>query len=211
VLKLFIGFAVPLFVLCPLIVGLKGYKKFDTTSKLVIYYLIVAALANLVAVSLALNHNNNMPIFHVFTVLEFILLSLFFQRLTSHRLTKKILTFCIISFSVFSIINIIYIEPITTYNSLTRSVESILLIVFSLFSFYKGLEADQAVRKKIKHLLWIHIGLICYFSGSLFLFIFSEWIAKDVGVYRVGWIIHAILVTFLYSMLTTYLLKAKRI
>lgn len=193
-----------------MIIGLKGYRSFDPPAKTIVWYLIIATIANIVGVSLAVNNYNNMPVFHVFTVMEFLVFTLFFRYLADSQKAKKILSLFMVAFLLFGIVNAIYIQPIYTYNSISRSVESLLLIAFSLASFYRSLGENNPTVKKTKNLIWINIGIICYFSGALFLFIFSEYIAKDASSYRIGWIIHAVLVaTFLYSMITVYLIKAK--
>jgi len=210
VIKFFLGYIVPLFILAPLIVGLRGFRSFDQAAKTLVWYLIISAFTTIIAVYLAYNHINNMPVFHIFTILEFMILTLFYRHLAANRLAKQVLTFFICAFLVFGIINAIYIQPINTYNSLPRSIESLLLITFSLTSFYTSLGENNTTLKRTKDLLWINIGIICYFSGALFLFIFSEYIAKDPSTYRIGWIIHAVLLAaVLYTMITVYFIKTK--
>ncbi len=209
-IKFILGYVVPLYVLCPLIVGLRGYRSFDAPAKTIVWYLVLSAITNLVGVSMALNHHNNMPVFHVFTLLEFLLLTLFFRQLTINANKRLFFDGVMIAFSIFAIINSIYIEPIHTYNSYSRSIESLLLIAFSLISFYAMLGQNNKAAEATKNLIWINIGFICYFSGSLFLFISQKYIIKDPVAGKITWIIHAIFVAaFLYTMITVYLIKSK--
>lgn len=187
-----------------------GYRSFDRPAKTIVWYLLISALTNLVVVSLAMNHFNNMPVFHVFTVLEFIILTLFFRELSNNPKAIMLFNILLVAFPVFAILNTAYIQPIHTYNSISRTVESLLLIGFSLASFYTMLGQNHPLNKQSKNLMWINAGMLCYFSGSLFLFIFSKYIMKDVTANKVAWIIHAVLVAaFLYTMITVYLIKSK--
>jgi hypothetical protein len=43
------------------------------------------------------------------------------------------------------------------------------------------------------------MGLLIYFSGSLFLFFFSEVISRKMEFYKLGWAMHAVLILLLYT------------
>ncbi len=204
------AYVVPLFVLIPLSIGLWNYDRLKTHGKLIVLYLCCSAIASAIAAILGMNNINNMPVFHVFTMLEFLILTFFFRQLANPGIWKLIITILGFLFIVFGVVNLLFIQPIFTYNSIPRSIESMLLIVYGLQWFYSSLGSPNRSPQHTA-LAWINSGIICYFSGSVFLFIFNEYVVQHSASYRIAWLTHGIFVAaFLYATITIYFIKSTR-
>lgn len=207
-----LSYVSPLFVLFPLIVGFRNYRNYANSEKIIVWFLITSAIASIICVSLAKNGTNNMPAFHVGTVLEFLLFCFFYRELSLRKDQKLIYLIIAIAFVLLEIISLIFWQPIKTYNSITRTTESLLLISFAVSNLFQNLGVRRAGASNHSPLIWINSGVILYFSGALFLFVFSDFLAKgDHDYYMIAWLIHAILVAaFLYCAIGIYLIKTKR-
>lgn len=117
---------------------------------------------------------NNMPVLHIYTLLEFFLLfSVFYygkKGIISFKLYKAI----IIIFTSVGILNMIFFQGIMNENSISRSLEGIVLITFSLIFFYQILKDLEIVRPEKSFMFWFSIAILIYFSGNLLVFIYSN-------------------------------------
>lgn len=130
---------------------------------------------------------NNLDIFHLFTIIEFILISLFYILYFKQYI--KPLTFVII-------IPIFLIIAITEYivkgpgcmKNISTSVESILLVSYSLFFYFFVMKRSLYENILTVSTFWINSAVLTYFSGNLLLFVFSSYLnATDMKNYTFLW------------------------
>ena len=97
---------VPGAILLPLIIAIirKGY--WGTPEKVVFVYLLTSGLFNVLAVLLAARHINNLPFLHLYTVLEFLLITGFFYVSTNGKTERLLIRSLWILFPVIAIIAI---------------------------------------------------------------------------------------------------------
>ncbi len=200
--QLFVQFITPLSVLLPILMGLYYYRSFPEGLRIIVYYLILSFIFNATAVILSRSHLNNMPLLHVFTVVEFACCILFFKHALADTGFPKFAYILIGAFTVLSILNSCFLQPINSFNSYSRSLEAFLLIILSLVFLYKSLGAKIEIAEKSFAFLWICLGFFFYFSGSLFLFLFPEFSHAEPWVYYLGWIVHASLVFLMYIIIS---------
>ncbi len=208
--KFFLGFLVPFSVLLPICMGIFHFRKFPYQLRVIVVYAIISGIANLIGSIFASHGVNNMPISHVFTVLEFVLCSLFYRKALNGTAVQLAVVPLICFFIVLSIVSAIYWQGIFVFNSYTRSFETITFIIYGLALYYKLLGMDMSMSKQHFSKIWINTGLVLYFSGSLFLFIFPEFLHAPPWVYDVGWIMHASLVMLMYLLFSMAFVKYKQ-
>ncbi|RYD56262.1 MAG: hypothetical protein EOP56_13085 [Sphingobacteriales bacterium] len=207
-LHLYMGVIVPLGILLPLTIALRRYKYLPVALKWFIGYLLLGVLTNVIVKTLATQGINNMPVFHVYTILEFSLLSIFFRQLFFRRL-HLILPIIAVVFTVFCLTNMLLWQPISEYNSYSRSAEAILIMVYAIIYFKEALDDQHAIPQKLT-VTWINAGLLLYFSGSLFLFICGNYILANVSLNTIIWNIHASMVLLMYILFAVGFYYAKR-
>ncbi len=94
--------------------------------------------------------------------------------LLSNPYLKKIIIGFIPIFFAFSLIQYIKSNPEDEIDSLSISVEYILIIIFTLFYFYEEISIPQATFIYSTKAFWIITGILIYSAGTFFLFLFSE-------------------------------------
>ncbi len=209
--KLFVQFAIPLSVLAPILIGAFYYRRFFSGMRIILHYLAIGCIFNLFAVVLSRNNINNMPLLHIYTIVEFACCALFFRSALEGMRIAKIISYLIAAFTLFSIFNVCFLQDIFSFNSYSRSLEALLLIVFCLFFFYKLLGAKAEVSQKSLPLLCICIGFFFYFSGSLFLFLFPEFEHAGFSIYQLAWLIHSLLVLLMYIFFSVAFYLSRRL
>ncbi len=135
---LYQGIIVPASVTIPLAAGIAKYRYLEKSLKVIVLYLTVAGVVNAIAALLAFYHVRNLPLLHIYTVLELTCLGVFFYfAFDSKIIGQRVLAVTFIV-SVFCIVNFLFLQSIYSFNSYTRPLEAIVLIVFAAFiSLYK--------------------------------------------------------------------------
>ncbi len=182
------------------------YKEF----KFLFIYLILAASTQLVSFITWKMKLNNLPILHLYTVLEFLILLTYYWVLLKGFLNKSAFFILIILFPILEILSILFVENIYQYNNLSRSVEALLLIFFSICWFVKIVAEDDDFRSQYQGFNYINAGFLLYFSGAITLFACSSFVNEmSVNLKMNIWTIHTLLAVQLYILISIGLWKAR--
>lgn len=144
------------------------------------WFIFISFVVQAAASVLFYMKENNLPILHIYTVLGFLVLIAFYNQIFDGLIKPVLLWVIAIGFSIYSIINSVFIQDITTFNSYALSVESILVIILSLTTFV-FLMNDIVKEKRltiVKSLSWINSGLFIYYASSLLVFYFGNMIIQ---------------------------------
>ncbi|WP_316765509.1 hypothetical protein [Pedobacter frigiditerrae] len=193
---LFHGVLVPLSILIPIVVFILNYKGHKLAHKFIFYYLVISGLINLTAIILSNYSIPNLPLLHLYTAVEAILLFSYFRSIFKQQTIKKALTFLIVLFPSFCALNFIFLQR-HGYNTYTRPLESILITFFCLMYIYKNGFAEKWLQSSIN---WLNIGILAYFPASLMIFISSNYLIHkgDKTMNNIVWELHAVLVLIMY-------------
>jgi hypothetical protein len=155
----------------PVLAALYNYKHLDKALKIAATYLLVSVLFDL-ALNLAtiVGVPNNLPAIHLFVIISIIFYGAIYYNAFFKPVLKKVIV--IVAGVAFFIVifNIIFIEGIWEYPSLSNTVLSVLLICFSLAYFYQLLNRQEFIHIEKQGLFWINSGVLFYFSINIFLF-----------------------------------------
>jgi hypothetical protein len=202
VIQFYLFTLVPLSVLLPVITGFVFSKRLTQSAKLIWIYAWVSGIFNLLGIVLAKNGLNNMPLFHIYTPIEFSLCMLFFASVFEPR-WALVLTYILIPlFILFCIINGWLLQSIWKFNTNTRPVEALFLVIVCLYYLYNSLQIKSGALKTESIGIWFCLGILFYFSGSIFLFIFKEEIKNQISARKLGWALHASLVLLMNILFT---------
>ncbi len=203
--KLFNSVIVPISILFPILAGVTKWKNLNGCSKILFWYLVFTALINTVSTYTARKlHLNNMPIVHIYTIIEVAVFSWFYKALIGVNQKKATFLVIILSFTLASVVNAFFFQSIYTYNSYTRSIEAIICMLFSLQYFAKLAATSEYKATVLIPEFYFSVGIFLYFSGAFILFVFSNFIVSIssksdfIGI----WNIHAMLVLIQYIFFT---------
>lgn len=165
----------------PLVFARKWKNKYLVSITL---FVIVSFSADLISLTI-LYGKVNYSFLILYGLLESLILFWFFHCVLDNG--KKWLVYLGIIFSLFYIYDSIWIEP-NQFNTIGRSVESLIMIVLSLALFYQFFRKEDDIFLEKSPLFWINIGILIYFSGALFSFVMSSIILST----KLSWIFHNI-------------------
>lgn len=197
--SIYMGYVAPATTLLPIITGIIYYKKLNRPLRTLTFFLIFSLLINVIGIGMAQRHQNNLPLLHFYTIFELLgVLFYYYQALAEDRIRYWIKIIMVI-FPVLCVINFTFFQSLYEFNTYTRPLEAIIIIIFSFIylNHQKDTEHENVVFTAGK---WVSIGFLIYFCSSLFQFIFSNVVSKSApkDIKSLVWIIHATFVMIMY-------------
>lgn len=197
---MFVTYIVPLTILIPILIALLNYDKLRSAPKLLFYYLIASGLINLIAIVLVKFKMKNLPLLHVYTIVETIFILSYFRKIFVSEPIKKAIYYITFLFPLLCILNFTFVQSIYTFNTYTRPLEAIIITFFCLLYLYKSGFTENWIEKPIN---WFNMGILIYFPVACIIFILSNYLVferMNKAMNSMIWNLHAVFVMFLYLL-----------
>jgi hypothetical protein len=206
----YIGIIVPLSTLIPVSIGVCYWRVSDRALHLITIYLVMSFTINSMSSVLSHTNRNALPLLHLDTLFESLLMFSFFGCVL---LSRKAMRFCRLLcfvFPVICILELVFVHGIYQFNSYSRPLESLIIVLLSIFYLSEQLGNERRNPKEAAAFL-IVIGAMLYFSASFFQFLFSNLVSTHVerSIRLIIWNIHATFVLFMYLLMAAGLSKLK--
>jgi hypothetical protein len=196
----------------PLIALLFRFKRFNRQFWILGSLLVVATIVSYSAYLLYKNRANNMYLLHIYTIFDYVLWSIFYYQLFEKRIIKRVILSLIIIFITFSIFNSILWQPLTMYNSYSRSVEGAFLLCIAIAWFYKVFVNGTIAKLETHPVFWINAGVLIYFSGSFLLFISNNFLLElSHQEFFQAWALHGLflMIHYIFIAIGIWLIRQK--
>jgi hypothetical protein len=178
------------------------YKRLQQTGKLFAWFICFSCIIQLTSLGYWFMRWNNMPLLHLFVPIRYGLLALFYGRLLSGYINVKIIYASIPVFIVFSLANSVFIQPIHSFNSVALTVEGILLLILSIFTFIVHLNVSSLPDEKSS---WagvsqLNSGIFIYYASTLLLFYFGSSVMRlySIKLSAYVWMFHSFFSVVMY-------------
>ncbi len=206
---IYIQIIVPLAILLPILLSLYNYQKLSKALKIVFYYLLISGSINVFAIILAKKNISNLPLLHFYTAFEFAIVCLFYKEVSVKQENKPYFNYLIISFIIFCLFNVFFLQKDHSYNTYSRTIESLIFIFLSLKYVFSTNNNNHLKDWKKDPNSWINFSFLIYFSSSLFLFSFTNILEskKNKDLIILAWDIHGTFVLIMYILITTGIVK----
>jgi hypothetical protein len=121
-------------------------------------------------------------ILSVFTVVEFAVFTYVLYSIIDNKVFRKIIVSTAAAFFIFAISMYFYGigDDKKSFDSLPASVESILIVAYSIFYLFDQMNKPQIIFIYQEPNFWFVVGFIIYFSGTLFLFIQASNLDREI-------------------------------
>ena len=160
----------------------KNWGKIEL--KVIFFYIFYSLLNDILLLSME-GHRHIVPkiiVFSVFTLMEYVLMSLFFYLIIKGKILRTLIKICSILFIALTIVNFIYLGKSAKFDSLPVTIECILIIIFSIFYLFEQVSKPQEVFIYLSPSFWVVVGCFIYLSGTFFLFIQVAFMPENEGV-----------------------------
>lgn len=144
-------------------------RRNERHAKWIILYLGLCLVTTIAGVGvLKLGWENNLFLFHLFTPLEYTVLSLLYYNVLSSKRLKQVVLVSIPVFILTAAVFSLFIQKYQTdSNSYVTIIESILIFLSSMFFLREVLLLQQVTSLQNFPLFWVSVGILFYFTGSL--------------------------------------------
>ena len=162
-------------VLCISIIGIYRYNKLGSRIKLVVWLVLFTMISEYLGVLFKYFHIKKAILYHIYSYLEISIYTLYFiATLKIKSLNIKILS--IAFWFLLALVNILFFQKATKFNSYILIVESFSIIAMSLYALYKIILDDYIIQVFRSPHFWIWSAALFYWSGTYFYFAFIDWI-----------------------------------
>jgi hypothetical protein len=203
---IYLAFIVPASVCIPLLAGSWRYRRLPGYARIVLAYLAIAGIVNVLASVMAAKRVNNMPLLHIYTFIEFVLLALFYKAILEGKI-KRVINWLIAVFALVCVAYASFAGNIYAHNIIPRSLESFIIGSLAIIFLFRQMNVPARHTETVH---WINTGLLLYFSGSFLLFLFSEVLARDRAVNNIAWVMHATLVLLMYLLFAIAFIRTRK-
>lgn len=204
------GVIEPSVVILPISIAIykRSYWKESLAAKSLLGYLLFSAFFNIVALVTTYMHVNNLPLLHLYTILEFWLMSVLFRSIFDGKRMRIFLIYLPLFFSVFSVLYIVFTHSLFLYNTLSRFLESMMIVglcIYFLYLDFSNIELNQSMFN-----FSVVVGIMLYFSSASILFGLSNAILKNRILNILIWNIHATIVLIMYLIFAWAFFRLKK-
>ena len=204
---IYIGYVVPFSAIIPLFIALAKYTKLPLELRVLTWYIAFSLCSSIIVSAMASNGVNNMPVIHAYTLCEFLLISLFYYRVYINTVAKKMIVWAAILYTVFFMADILFIESIYDFNNYNKTIESIIVILLSIFYFILSLDDSTTQTKSNTSISLAVSGILVYFSSSVLLFVVLNIDPQFINTQIIIWDIHASFLLLMFILFSTGLWK----
>ncbi len=117
--------------------GIKRYKYFDTATRILSVLVCCAFVTESAAYFFAKKYHNNIWVYNIFQILNFNLLCFYFNNVIDIFQKGNVGMYLAVSGTVAGIVDLLFIQHISSLNSYFLFLEGLLIIAMSFFAFFK--------------------------------------------------------------------------
>lgn len=180
-------------VIIPLFLFVFKYKLLGKIQIKLGYLLIVVLLVEVISNILWYKKVNNLPIYHFYSIVEFLLILNIYKTILSGLFSKTLFILLGVGFIIFAVTNVFLFQDLYTFNSNVTTLLGAIVIFLALSYFYALLKEVKYTALETNPMFWINSGFLIYFSSNLILFFINNNLFKGVTeASHMVWGLHAI-------------------
>lgn len=149
-------------------------KRKKTGLFFILIYLIASILTDILFYPIILLiTKNEFLAYRIFTVIEYLLISSYLHYIIKSISFKKLILILSIGFILFSLFDLINSKS-NSFDSSPTGVACILILFYSIFYLFEKINKPDSLFLYSTPDFWIVVALIIFFSGTFFIYIFSQ-------------------------------------
>ena len=167
------------------------------------FFLVLTLVVEILGWQLSEKRENNADLYNFFSLAAFTYYMYLLMEVVHSKRAKKTIVVLMSVYAIISLINILFVQKIDSFHTMTYSIGCFLIVVISMYYFYELLQVPRAIDLKKEPAFWIAAGLLFFYICTLpvlgvlnYLFSFPGVIGRSLED------IIAILNVLLYSLFT---------
>lgn len=176
------------------IIGFYNFKSLNSGLKIILTFLLISISADLVLLTMVYLKLNTSWLFNLYTFFEFTVIGIFyawlFKKSKSNHFYLVLISLILGLIGIF-ICTLIDFQP-DEVNTKSLGLEATIFIFISVGYFYVLLNKMEFENPYYNPIFWINSGVLIYFSGAFFSFMFSAPKFQELGIWSIHSVIHLI-------------------
>lgn len=128
-------------------------------------------------------NENNILIYNLFTLFEFIFYLVFFWYIFKSMAVKKVLFIVITVYLACALLNIFFFQGVKGFHSYTYILGCMLIVIFSITYFYLLFRLPESISLLRNPNFWIVTALMFYYTCSFSLYGLTNFFIQKIGSY----------------------------
>jgi hypothetical protein len=169
------------FIFIPFVVGFIQFKKLNKSHRFLYGFILVGTLSEISnkIIKEFFVIKSNMPLGHLYILISFIFLALFYLYELKNLINKKIIISIIILYELFSLYNVIRFQSHLFYPSVPGALSALILVTFSVLLFANILRESKIQVLSASSLIWINSAVLLYYAGNFFFYSLYNFILSN--------------------------------
>ncbi len=162
-----------------ILISIYSYKKNSKVFKLLIKLIAITFFTEMTAILIVKYLPTNSYVFQIFTPLEYYFYTKIFSAFIKAEKLKKLISLSFYIFLIISLLNIIFLQPLSTSNTNTIILECYLIVVMSLLLFIdirNNLEYHNILKEEV---FWFNSAVFIFYSINIII-----WGLRSLKVYN---------------------------
>ncbi|WP_420387576.1 hypothetical protein [Roseivirga sp.] len=183
-------------VLLPFLIGLLRLKQHSEIQRILWYLVGASVLTEAIGLYIAeyVVPPNNLAVYNVYAVIQFIFVTRIYYKALQGDVIRKGLDLITILFTLFAVINLIWIQSINSFNTNIIVSSFFFYVALAIVFFYQKLSTAKDVALERNPMFWLNSGMLIYNSGAFLLFVFvNHVITASDDVVMASWRLNAVL------------------
>ena len=156
------------FLLASLLAGVTVYFQNNTPRYLKLYpiFLLLTVVEELFGLYLAQRTGSNTILYNFYNIIQFGFYFFVLKEIVANPKIKRLILLILYTFVVFAVINIVFIQKVKNWNSVSYAFGSLItvaLVIYYFFELFKQPKATNLIRDPA---FWICTGLLFFFCCS---------------------------------------------
>lgn len=185
----------------PFVVGLRQYRLLSRSQKWSFWFVVLSMVLMLLSNIMWLTRTNNLFIGHFYLIVQVIVILRVFQLEMSGLIKEKIFYVVMVFFILFTIVNTVYLQPITMHNTYARNLAHLILSVLAVLYFFQLIKSSILIKVERLFMFWFSAAVLLYFLSTLFIFTIANVIQPYESLTLPVWTIHAGLLWLFFTLL----------
>ncbi len=161
-------------ILLPAIFGAIFYNHLPKPLKFLAAFIFTGVLFEGVGYVCFLLKVNNMPLFHLHTLVELGFWTLIFREILRSISTKVLPVLFFFGFVIYMLVDLTFLTSLFEPNAVGKTIESILIIILCLTFISQTIRGDDYTQQRRRTYFTLTIGLLIFFLGTVTVSFYSD-------------------------------------
>jgi len=187
-----------------LLVGWYTFRHLPRTYKIIVMYISISTIAGLLAITLAIEYGNNYILFHFYTPIELIIITLFILTIINTKTIKFVSGFVLVFYLIIWTVSKFTFESFNQIDNITGSLSNAIIFILATYAIFKVKYFSNKSILKNPYVITL-VGIMLYFGGNLFVYaLYNNFNIYQSALGMQIWKIHNVLhifldISFIYS------------